>query len=95
MSESDSAEVNQISQATAVSPVVVSPVQMDQVVVPSVAALQGASHIQEEVNRRIKHLKDLNKSGKLKSQRGGNDTVLVKRQVPLPQNFVLGEVTKV
>ena len=38
---------------TAVSPAVASPVQMDQVVVPSVAALQGASLIQEEVDRRI------------------------------------------
>ena len=54
------------------------------------AALQGASHIQVEVDRRIKHLTDLNESGKLKSQRGGNDTVFVKRQVPWLQNFVLG-----
>ena len=43
MSELDSAEVNQRSPATDVSPAVASPVQMDQVVVPSVAALQGAS----------------------------------------------------
>ena len=90
MWESDSAEVNQRSSATAVSPPVVSSVQMDQVVVPSVAALQGASHIQAEVDRHIKHLTDLNESDKLKSQRGGNDTVFVKRQVPWPQNFVLG-----
>ena len=53
------------------------------------AALQGASHIQAEVDRCIKHLTDLNESGKLKSQRGGNDTGFVKRQVPWPQNFVL------
>ena len=33
---------------------------------------------------------DLNESGKWKSQRGGNDTVWVKRQVSWPQNFVLG-----
>ena len=32
----------------------------------------------------------MKESGKLKSQRGGNDTVFVKRQVPWPQNFVLG-----
>ena len=50
MSESDSAEVNQRSPATAVSPAVASPVQMDQVVVLSVAALQGVSHIQAEVD---------------------------------------------
>ena len=90
MLESDSAEVSQKSPATAVSPAVASPVQMDQLVVLSVAALQGASHIQAEVDRRIKHLTDLNESGKLKSQRGGSDTVFVKRQVPWPQNFVLG-----
>ena len=90
MLETNSAEVSQRSPATAVSLAVVSPVQMDQVVVPLVAALQGASHIQAEVDRRIKHLTDLNESGKLKSQRGGNDTVFVKRQVPWPQNFVLG-----
>ena len=53
MSESDSAEVNQRSPATDVSPEVASPVQMDQAVVPSVAALQGASHIQAEVDQRI------------------------------------------
>ena len=95
MLESDPAEVNQRSPATAVSPPVVSSVQRDQVLVQSVAALEGASHIQAEVDRRIKHLTDLNESGKLKSQRGGNDTVFVKRQVPWPQNFVLGETIKV
>ena len=30
------------------------------------------------------------KQDKFKSQKGGNDTVFVKRQVPWPQNFVLG-----
>ena len=90
MSESESTEVNQRSSVAAVSPAVASPVHMDQVVVLSVAALQGVSHIQAEVDRRIKHLTDLNESGKLKSQRGGNDTVFVKRQVPWPQNLVLG-----
>ena len=58
--------------------------------VPSVAALQGSSHIQTEVDRCIRHLTDLNEAGKLKSQRGGSDTIFVKRQVPWPQNFVLG-----
>ena len=33
---------------------------------------------------------DLNEAGKSKSQRGGNEIVWVKRQVPWPQNFVLG-----
>ena len=63
---------------------------MTQAVVPSVAALQGVSHIQAEVDRYIRHLTNLNEAGKLKSQRGGSDTIFVKRQVPWPQNFVLG-----
>ena len=91
MLDTNSTEVSQRSPATAVSPAADSLAQMDvTVVVPSVAVLQGAPHIQAEVDRRIKHLTDLNESGKLKSQRGGNDTVFVKRQVPWPQNFVLG-----
>ena len=64
--------------------------RLEQVVVPSVAALQGSSQIQAEVDRRIRHLTDLNEAGKLKSQRGGSDTIFVKKQVPWPQNFVLG-----
>ena len=95
MLDTNSTEVSQRSPVPAVSPAADSPAQMDQVVVLSVAALQGASHIQAEVDQRIKHLTDLNESGKLKSQRDGNDTVFVKRQVPWPQNFVLGETIKV
>ena len=90
MSESESAEVNQRSPETAVSPVVASPVQMDQVVVPSVAALQGAAHIQAEVDQRIKHLTDLNESGKLKSQRVGNDTVFVKKAGAMAKKICFG-----
>ena len=40
---------------------------LEQVVVPSVAALQGTSHIQAEVDRHIGHLTDLNEASKLKS----------------------------
>ena len=67
-----------------------SPGQLDQMVVPTVAALQGSQSIQAEVDQRIRQLVDLNEAGKSKSQRGGNETVWVKRQVPWPQNFVLG-----
>ena len=96
MSESDAAEVSQRSQPTVTSPAMSSPAQLDQVVVPSFSALQGVSHIQAEVDRCIKHLTDLNESGKLKSQRGGNDTVWIKRQVPWPQKILYwGEATKV
>ena len=71
-----------------------SPAQLDQMVVPTVAALQGSQHIQAEVDQRIRQLVDLNEAGKSKSQRGGNEIVWVKRQVPWPQNFVLGENNK-
>ena len=86
MAETDQLEVTQRSQASKVS----STAQLDQVVVPSVAALKGATHTHAEVDRWISHLTDLNKSGKLKLQREGHDTVFVKRQVPWPQNFVWG-----
>ena len=89
----NSQEVTQRSQAThAASAATVnpSPIQLEEVLVPLVAALQGTPHIQAEVDRRLKHLAELNKAGKLKSQRGGNDTVWVKKQVPWPQNFILG-----
>ena len=63
--------------------------------VPMVVALQGSQHIQAEVDQRIRQLVDLNKAGKSKSQRGGTEIVWVKRQVPWPQNFVLGEIINV
>ena len=93
MSDTSPAEVNQRSQvshaasAGAINP---SPAQLEEVVVPSVAALQGTPHIHAEVDRRLKHLAELNEAGKLKSQQGGTDTVWVKKQVPWPQDFVLG-----
>ena len=93
MSDTSPVKVSQRSQAShAPSAAVVTPnpAQLDEVVVPSVAALQGTPHIQAEVDRRLKHLAELNEAGKLKLQRGGSDTVWVKKQVPWPQNFVLG-----
>ena len=93
MADTSPVEVNQRSQMShAASAVIVnpSPAQLEEVVVPSVAALQGTPHIQAEVDRRLKHLAELNEAGKLKSQRGSNDKVWVKKQVPWPQNFVVG-----
>ena len=43
-------EVTEKSQPTATLPATSSPAQLDQVVIHSVAALQGASHIQAEVD---------------------------------------------
>ena len=68
--------------------------QLDQVVIPTLAALQGSQHIQTEVDKRLRQLVDLNESGKSKSQWGGNEIVWVKRQVPWPQKFVLGGSNK-
>ena len=54
MAETDHLEVNQRSQASQGSsdaPATSKATQLDQVVVPSVTALQGASHIQAEVDR--------------------------------------------
>ena len=45
--------------------------QLDQMVIPTLATLQGSQHIQTEVDKRIRQLVDLNESGKSKSQRGG------------------------
>ena len=69
--------------------------QLDQVVVQTLATLQGSHHIQTEVDKRLRQLVDLNESGKSRSQRGGNEIVWVKRQISWPQNFVLGAVLKV
>ena len=70
MAKSEQQEVDQRSSETAAAPTSDSS-RLEQVVVPSVAVLQGSSHIQAEVDRRIRHLTDLNEAGKLKSQRGG------------------------
>ena len=85
---SEQQEVNQRSQTSSIQVAVAmtnDSSQLAQVVVPSVAALQGASHIQAEVDRHIRHLTYLNEAGELTSERWGNDTVFVKRQVPWPQ----------
>ena len=50
--------------------------------------------MQTQVDHRIQQLKDLNEQGKFKSQRGGKDTVWVKKEVPWPQNFILGGSNK-
>ena len=73
MSDTSPVEVNQRSQVSHTASAVVvnpSPAQLEEVVVPSVAALQVTPHIQAEVDRRLKHLTELNEAGKLKSQNG-------------------------
>ena len=79
MASKEATEVTQSTQQTSVtasnSP---SPAQLDQMVVPTVAALQGSQHIQAEVDQWIRQLVDLNEAGKSKSQRGGKEIVWVK-----------------
>ena len=62
----------------------------DELILPSIKSLQQSKRMQAQVDQRIQQLKDLNEQGKFKSQRGGKDTVWVKKEVPWPQNFILG-----
>ena len=59
MSDPSTVEVNQKSRGSHTASTVTvnpSPAQLEEVVIPSVAALQGTPHIQAEVDRRLKHL---------------------------------------
>ena len=47
--------------------------QLDQMVIPTLAALQGSQHIQTEADKRLRQLVDLSESGKSKSHMGGNE----------------------
>ena len=66
------------------------PPQSDAVI-PNMRALQ-TPYIESQVNQRMGDTQYSNdSSGKLfKSQRGGKETVWVKRCIPWPQNFILG-----
>ena len=66
----------------------------DELILPSIKSLQQSKRMQAQVDQRIQQLKDLNEQGKFKSQRGGKDTVWVKKEVPWPQNFILGGSNK-
>ena len=58
----------------------------DGAIIPSAQMLKGSRYIQEAVDQRLKELTTLNEKGMFKSQRGGNEQIFVKRQVPWPQN---------
>ena len=55
----------------------------DELILPSIKSLQQSKRMQAQVDQRIQQLKDLNEQGKFKSQRGGKDTVWVKKRGPL------------
>ena len=50
----------------------------------------SSKQIQTVVHQRLQELTRINEQGMFKSQRGGKDHVLVKNQVPWPQNYVKG-----
>ena len=54
----------------------------DGAIIPSAQMLKGSRYIQEAVDQRLKELTTLNEKGTFKSQRGGNEQIFVKRQVP-------------
>ena len=60
---------------------------------PTLANLKQSRSIQEQVDTRIKELQGVEK-GKFKSQRGGSETVWVKKEVAWPHNHVLGGSSK-
>ena len=62
-------------------------------VLPSLTTLRQSRVIQQQVDTRIRELQGLDK-GKFKSQRGGSETIWVKKEVPWPQNHVLGGSSK-
>ena len=68
--------------------------QDQDLILPSLHSLRTSKDIQDQVDARIRDLLTAPEKGKLKSQRGGSETVFVKREVPLPQNFILGGSTR-
>ena len=66
----------------------------DDLTLPSLNRMCTSRDIQEQVDAWIRDLQTAPDKGKLKSQRGGSETVFVKREVPWPQNFILGGSTK-
>ena len=66
----------------------------DDAIIPSAKFLKGSKNIQQAVDSRLLELAALNEQGRFKSQRGGKDQVIVKQQVPWPQNYVLAGTAK-
>ena len=66
----------------------------DDVIIPTMKFLKSSHNIQQAVNQRLQQLASLNEKGMLKSQRGEGDQIMVKCQVPWPQNFVRAGTSK-
>ena len=56
----------------------------DDYVLPSISTLKQSKQIQKQVDDRVKQLQAMNEQGKFKSQRGGDETVYVKKRSPGP-----------
>ena len=67
----------------------------DDAVIPITQFIKKTSHIQQAVDQRLKELTRMNEQGMFKYQRGDNEQIHVKCQVPWPQNFVLATSYKV
>ena len=61
---------------------------------PTMDALKRSSTVQAQVDSRLRELNSLTDKGKFKSQRGGSETVWVKKEVPWPQNHILSGSNK-
>ena len=68
--------------------------QEEDLILPSLHSLRTSKDIQDQVDARIRDLQTATEKGKSKSQRGGSETVYVKREIPWPQNFILGGSTR-
>ena len=68
--------------------------QEEDLILLSLNSLRTSKDIQDQVDARIRDLQAAPEKGKLKSQRGGSETVFVKKEVPWPQNFILGGSTR-
>ena len=56
----------------------------DDAVIPTTQFLKKSSHIQQAIDQRLKELTRIKEQGMFKSQRGGNEQIHVKCQVPWP-----------
>ena len=60
---------------------------VDDTVIPTTQFLKKSTHIQNAVE-----LVRINEQGTFKSQRGGNEQIQVKCQIPWPQDYVLAGI---
>ena len=71
--------------------VAISALEKSDSIVPSTDFLKSDHYIQQQVDARLKEYQGVEpgNSGKLRSQRGGNTDVPIKRYVAWPQNYIL------